>query len=243
MTISIKLAQINIEHEKHVEEVISFLLTQKPDVVCLQELQQGDVSRLEEALGMTCLYAPMTRFNDNVGGIGIFSNLPFSNQVSTQYGGNKEAELPTYNNATKQLMHDTARFVLAITDVEKEGETFRVATTHFPVTEHGEATDYQRTGLQAMLALLEKEGELVLTGDFNAPRGREIFSVLAEKFKDNIPLQYTSSLDPVLHRAAPLELMVDGIFSTPSYEVSSVEGHTGISDHLAFTALVSRARK
>src|SRR3569623_473248 len=116
--------------------------------------------------------------------------------------------------------------MLAMADIERDGEMFRIATTHFPVTAHGEATDFQREDMKNLLSLLEKEGEFVLTGDFNAPRGGEIFAELASRYKDNIPPTITTSIDGMLHRAGQLPHMVDGIFSTPGYLVSNVAGHT-----------------
>jgi len=83
-------------------------------------------------------------------------------------------------------------------------------------------------------------GETVLTGDFNAPRGREIFSHIASVFKDNVPDHVSVSLDPLHHRAGALPYMVDGIFSTPGYRVTEVEQHFGLSDHTAFSATVFR---
>jgi endonuclease/exonuclease/phosphatase family metal-dependent hydrolase len=124
-------------------------------------------------------------------------------------------------------------------EIEKEGETFRVATTHFTWTPDGSADDYQRADVKKLLAILGGMGEFVLTGDFNAPRGGEIFGTLAEKYKDNVPSHYTTSIDGALHRAGPLELMVDGIFSTPGYAVSDVELVAGVSDHKAIVATVS----
>ena len=79
----------------------------------------------------------------------------------------------------------------------------------------------------------------MLCGDFNAPRGGEIFGLLAQKYKDNVPQKYTTSIDGILHRAGPLPFMVDGLFSTPGYTVSHVEMVCGISDHCALIANVA----
>ncbi len=118
---------------------------------------------------------------------------------------------------------------------------YRLCNTHFLWTPDGSTSDEQRQALSNMFELLENEKEFVLCGDFNAPRGREIFSTLAQKFKDNVPPEYTSSLDPVLHRAAPLHLMVDGLFSTPGYNVTGVKMVGGVSDHCALVGHISRA--
>ena len=79
---------------------------------------------------------------------------------------------------------------------------------------------------------------LVLCGDFNAPRGGEIFTRLATQSRDNVPSHYVTSIDPKLHRAGPLQLMVDGLFSTDGYRLSEVVLHNGVSDHCTITAVV-----
>jgi hypothetical protein len=48
-----------------------------------------------------------------------------------------------------------------------------------------------------------------------------------------------TSIDPKLHRAGALQLMVDGLFTTPGYEASDVMLHTGVSDHCAITARIA----
>ena len=121
-----------------------------------------------------------------------------------------------------------------------EQQLYRVCTTHFRWTPDGEADDAQRTDMIALLSVLESLQDFVLVGDFNTPRGGDMFAELANRYKDNVPREFTSSLDPTLHRAAPLERMVDGIFTTPCYVVSDVEMISGISDHRALVANISR---
>ena len=117
--------------------------------------------------------------------------------------------------------------------------SFTIATTHFPWTDAARTSDFQRQACDGLLRLTSGRS-LVVCGDFNAPRGREIFTRLAGTWRDNVPPIYDSSIDPVLHRVPDLRLMVDGVFSTPDYDVSAVTLHQGVSDHRAITALVSR---
>jgi len=244
---TLKLAQLNIEGSKHLDLVIPFLQKQNPDVACLQELNEQDVASFEKALLMHSFFVPMGMNSKaitgaKVWGIGIFSKSPIKPSAPLQYGGYAGNGLIEYvhGDPTKKNAHDSTKFMLAVADIEKGGETFRIATTHFPVTAHGAATDFQREDMKALLGLLEKEGEFVLTGDFNAPRGGEIFAQLSAKYKDNIPPEIATSIDGAIHRAGQLPFMVDGIFSTPGYEVSNVVGHTGLSDHWGFTAEIKK---
>jgi hypothetical protein len=49
-----------------------------------------------------------------------------------------------------------------------------------------------------------------------------------------------TTIDQYLHRKPGIQLVVDGLFSTPEYEVAHVKVKSGISDHMAVIATVSR---
>jgi endonuclease/exonuclease/phosphatase family metal-dependent hydrolase len=240
MSVSLKLIQLNIEGNKHLDLVLPFLQEENPDVICLQELCDGDISRFETVLGGSCHYTPMSRGTDDlIRGIGIISRVPIIQLFTERYGGSNEA-LPNFNETDVQTIHDSQRLSLIICAVEKEGQTFRIGTTHLSVTEKGQTTDFQREDMTVLLRMLEKQVDLVFAGDFNAPRGGEIFSMLSEHYTDNVPAHYISSIDGTLHRAGPLPFMVDGIFSTPEYRVSDVSMRGGVSDHCALIATVTK---
>ena len=120
-------------------------------------------------------------------------------------------------------------------------------TTNFTWSEHGQPDRYQRQDVRALLDTVLPLGDIVLCGDFNAPRGGEIFSFLAERLKDNIPRRYKTSLDIALHRAGkerPEELadkMVDGFFTSHGYRASGVRLERGVSDHCAIVGTVHMA--
>ena len=240
---TITLVSLNIERHKHVERVASFLSACKPDVVCLQEILEEHIQEFAGAMGATeHTFAPMClrpQESSSVMGVAILSRLSIKRKTAEYYVGDPShlpesflGRVETYNNMNRALL---------VCDVEKEGTPFRIATTHFTWTPDGSASDLQREHMAALLKKLEAAGELVFSGDFNAPRGGEMFSTLAAKYKDNVPHLYTSSIDPVLHRAGPLSLMVDGLFSTPAYTVSDVRMECGVSDHCALVATVSKA--
>ncbi len=247
MSTQIRLCQLNIEESKHLELVVPFVEQGHFDVVCIQELVETDIPQLEAAIGGTCFFVPMCLQAGIAQGIGIFSTLAVTKTLAQRYGGWAGEALNEWRHTEdRKAQHDLLRFSLAVCDIEKEGELFRIATTHFPVTNHGQATDFQREDVHTLLGLLAAQDELMLVGDFNAPRGGEIFALLAARYKDNVPPQYKTSLDPALHRAGKThahelaDKMVDGIFSTPTYQVSEVQMHSGLSDHCALTATVSK---
>jgi len=242
MPLPLQLVALNVERSKHLDRVAAFLRSTQADVVCLQELMEPDAALFEEASGGTCFFAPMALHEENgritSRGVGILSRLPVKSRSLHHYGGSESPQV-RFDATTQESKHKTSAYVLALCEVEKEGTVFRIATTHFAWAPGGEADDFQRKDIQKLLAILAQSGELVLCGDFNAPRGGEIFGLLAQKYKDNVPQKYTTSIDGILHRAGPLPFMVDGLFSTPGYTVSHVEMVCGISDHCALIANVA----
>ena len=240
----VRFASINIEGDKHLDGVVSFLKNFKPDVVCFQELTIPKIEFFEGALAMKGPFLSISKTNVLPGntaspiapeGVAIYSTLPISNVRSEYYYGGT-GDLPTLVLGNEESLW---RGILQAT-VEKDGQFYTIATTHFTRTPDGSTSDKQREDLKNMLKLLDGTPEMILCGDFNAPRGGEIFTKLAEKYKDNIPPQYFSSLDPKLHRAGHLKLMVDGLFSTSQYQISDVKLSDGVSDHRAITALISK---
>lgn len=247
MSATLKLVSVNIERAKHYDRLLPFLKRESADVVCMQEVRKPDIPLLEEALGgARCMYAPV-HFHPSDGnpalvGSALFSKLSVEESVVSYYVGRADDIPETCINpdGSPKDQTTTMNCALVFATFEKGGAQFRIGTTHFTWSPRGEATEAQRKDMRALLAALTKEQNFVLTGDFNAPRGGEIFSMLAEQYRDNVPLSYTSSIDGTLHRAGRLELMVDGMFSTPGYAVSDVRMVSGVSDHCALVATVEK---
>jgi len=243
----LRIVQLNTERSNHLARIRPFLEDTQPDVVCLQEFPEPHIAEFEKLLGAESVFIPMTQYTDGVvQGLCLFSRYPVKNKYVERYGGSTD-EVPEFDDTSFESIHATVRFSLMACDIETEGEAYHIGTTHFPVTDRGEATDYQRTDMQALLALLRDQGELVFSGDFNAPRGGEIFSTLADRYTDNVPPKYKTSIDLDLHRAGKEHAerlstkMVDGIFSTSGYRVSDVEMTCGVSDHCALVAKVEKS--
>lgn len=242
---SIRFASINIEGDTNLQRVLSFLRDFKPDVVCFQELVASSVRFFEDELGMKGHFLPMSKYNirptdmtSPIGawGVGIYSALPVHHAHSAYYYGGS-GDLPTLIHRNEETLW---RGLLHLS-VEKSGQSFTVAVTHFTRTNDGSASDKQREDMKNLLALLANIPDVILCGDFNAPRGGEIFGILADKYTDNIPPHYTSSLDPNLHRLRnSKQLMVDGLFTTPEYRVSEAKLTEGVSDHKAVTAVIAK---
>lgn len=233
----ITLVQLNIEQRRHIGEVTNFLKSTAPEVACIQELRESDVGVLEEAMGAKCVFAPMVYRESQLEGVGIFTTLPIVTSGYEYYAG--DGLIRAYDNTTADTKVESQSYPILWMDVQKDTAVHRFVTTHFPWTPDGTSSDYQREHVASMLQILKSIEGFVLTGDFNAPRGGEIFAQIAARYVDNVPVEYSTSIDPNLHRAGDLKLMVDGVFSTPEYHVSDVVMHCGISDHCAFVANVT----
>ena len=245
----IHFVSLNIERDRHLDVVIPFLKEENADVICLQEVFERDIPRFEKELGMRGYFAIMFRMPYPAinpteilpEGVAIFTKLPVV-KILPQYYKNSSENLPVYKKFVPGE-DDMMVAVLLSVSVDVSGKEYTIGTTHFTWTPHGEADDRQRRDVKKLLEKAEtfKDG-IVFSGDFNAPRGKEIFDEIAKKYKDNIPAEYETSLDQTLHRA-PEEvkyLMVDGLFSTLEYSATNVSLHFGVSDHAAIVADISR---
>ncbi len=240
----ITLVSINIERNWHYETVFAFLKAEKPDVVCLQEMLDRDISRFKKELQMEGIFAPTAISNLGRGteelakagiknGNAVFSALPISLSGSLSYCDCGE------DTVTRETQH--FHKVVPRLTVQKSGASFTIATTHFTWTPDGEPNDKQRRDVAALLKVLTPFSELILCGDFNAPRGGEIWAQLAARYQDNIPKEYLTSLDPHLHRLKNAkELVVDGLWSTPQYRVFEVRLVEGVSDHKAVVGYIEK---
>ena len=242
---SISLISLNCEGHKHLARIVPFLQQQRADMICLQEIFQHDLPLLEQELGVSAVFLPLANVihPNNYGidplgewGLALLTALPTPNVQKECYVGNSAQPIPEFRNGEPNSIN---RAVLSAT-VEKDGQSFSIATTHFTWTNNGDADDRQRGDLQKLFAVLANHPEFVLTGDFNAPRGGEIFAKIAARYTDNISAGITSSLDPNLHRVGYKQLMVDGLFTTLQYQASEVQVVSGVSDHCAIVAKINK---
>jgi endonuclease/exonuclease/phosphatase family metal-dependent hydrolase len=226
----LSLVSLNIESSRHLDLVIPFLIDRQPDVACLQEVMAADLPRLTAETGMQAAFASMRYITGQDGpdapqlGVAILSKHRPDSSDYSYYGNFHDTD---YYRANPDKRHTHTVLLKA------RFGPYTIATTHFTWTPDGEASKEQRMNLERLICSLGPDREFVLCGDFNAPRGKEIFAGLAERFTDNIPADVISSIDGNLHRAGPLPLMVDGLFSTPGYSVSDVRVLNGVSDHCA----------
>ncbi|MCB9806084.1 endonuclease/exonuclease/phosphatase family protein [Candidatus Nomurabacteria bacterium] len=237
----LKLLSVNIEGKRHLDKINNLIDRIKPDVLCMMEVFEDDAKDFAKKVGGQYQFGNMfykeVKREDHLKteyrnfGIAIISNLEKNNERKEYYFRDIE-NIKIYRQG---IFTDLAMVVLSA-DFKKGDSSFRIATTHFCKSENGVADNFQKEHIGGLMNSLENLSELVVCGDFNAPRGMEIFEIISSKYKDNIDPKYETSLDANLHRAGYLPYMVDGLFSTPEYEIKNMYFETGVSDHYAIVA-------
>ena len=233
----IKLISINIELHKHFKEsVLPFLDKEKAEILCVQEIMARDFEFLKTRMSMDGIFAPnaYSKDRDDEWGVGLLSKHHIISGTIDNYRYVDKEVVPLENLIDPDVHHRS----LVTANIKLGDRILRVANTQFTWTPDGEADDRQREDIRKLLDLLEKRKSDIITGDFNAPRGREIFSMLAERYKDNIPEHYTTTINNKLHKHGyeNLRLVVDGLFTTDAVVVKNVELVDDISDHMAIVA-------
>lgn len=232
------LTSCNIEGDKHIRRVKDFLRAHSPEIVCFQEAPETEVIKIATDLEYSYIFRANALFKkalipglrrDQKMGLAILSRIPIHTSGHHTYFGNTN-DLPVYIH---HQPNSRRREVLYVDLAEQ----VRVATTHFTWAPNGGINDEQRRDIQPVLDVARLLGECIFAGDFNIPRPNELYQLLTAHFKDHIPARYISSLDSDLHpRGKELKLLVDYMFSTPAYNIQTIEYVSGVSDHMAIIA-------
>lgn len=236
-----RLLSLNIERSTHLDRVCAFLQRWAPDIACLQELEQQDLPRLSAESGLPhSRFAAMARHpgSDSTApfGVAILSRRPIEAAEVFVYAGDGTGT--EFLDCTSEFSRlKTCRFIALQVRLGDPDTPVNIATTHVPWTPDARPRPFQIAAVESLIAALAAR-PLVLTGDFNAPRGGPLFDLLSATWKDNIPLDVTTTLDPELHRAGPLDLVVDGLFTTDGVVARDVRVLSGLSDHQAITAQI-----
>jgi len=231
---SIKMLTLNIEGDKHFQRWMPIVLERKPDVLALQEVFEEDCPWLAKELKMSSTFVPMldvhqvNRYNiapKGKWGIALLTRAkPQPGSVQQQYYSGTEKVRPF-------LLPNDASRVLLSAQIEVAGRLHTVATTHFTWSGDGNANEEQLRDLLELERLLGQYDSLILGGDFNAPRGREVHTRLSQLLTPLVPDSVKTTIDGSLHYAGDLQLVVDDIFVSQPYTAVQVEVISGVSDH------------
>jgi endonuclease/exonuclease/phosphatase family metal-dependent hydrolase len=238
---SLKVVSINIEGRKHLERVTRFLEKEDAQVACLMEVCQSDVLQIAGNNYPFVVFAK----NDVLGniaqtedltptGVAILSKFVMIEVEKEYFGEQPRLKIVPPKSSTHAPVLLSAQI----------GE-YRIGVVHFTWTKGGMVSEVQRTHMERLLNYLSKQGELVLCGDFNSPRGGEMYHKLVGRLTDNIPAEIETTIDPRLHYTnqevrGKLQLVVDYVWSTSQYEVKNVRVESGVSDHCAIVCEVDK---
>lgn len=234
-----KIIQVNIEHGTHLDKIGAFIARENPDVVCMQEVLEPNFFEFKEKFQMNGIFVPMFVRNGALQGIATLSKSEILKSEAAYYHKPKE-ELMRIKDKSEFILEDNHHLILQ-TQIRDNKQSFTILNTHFPVHYPGhEVSDFQKQCFKKLDTILDTKTDFILMGDTNCPRGTIIFDTLARKYKDNIPKEAVTSLDPNLHRAGFLPYMVDCLFTTPEYKVKSIKLVEGVSDHMGIVAEIEK---
>lgn len=240
----IKIISLNVERSKHLARNLPFFLEEQPDVLCLQEAFEADLERMKKELKMPFLiWQPDVLIDTKTNSTGrpgysgqaILSRQPLTDTGEAYYYM-PENGIALQSKGMVDVRLTNAQGVVWAS-VEKDGEQFVFANTHFTWTPDGFPDEHQETDFAALKSILSTLPPHVLVGDLNAPRGRGIWEKFSALYdRDNIPPDVPTTIDPELHRFGDLGHVVDCLFTNEKYRATDVRVVSGLSDHQAIVA-------
>lgn len=233
---------LNIEADRHLDKVASYLSANMPDVVFLQEVYKIHAEELAAQFDYHLTFVPHVDFNISehifkpLGEWGI-ATLTKVKPVNVQIAYYSEYPVVIPHEFMKTLKHPRA---LLVSELVIEGKQYYFANTHFTWALTTDADVAQLPDYLRLQKLLDKVPSFVLAGDLNASRDSRVYQELASRYIDQLPSSIESTLDPVLFRKPELKLVVDHLFSTLDYLVENVQVLTGLSDHCGIAATITK---
>ncbi len=238
---NLKLVSLNIEGEKHLDICLPFIVAQQSDVVCLQEVFGVDVEHIAECLGMEYHFVPTMHIASsnkyNIAprgdwGAALFTKLPHEPFGQHYYKGT--GTIPEF------VEPNSGDRVLLSVEVTKNEQRYVVATTHFTWSGNGRVHQDQREDFERLQQVVSTLPPHVLCGDFNSPRGGEMYTRFLQLYQDGLPSTVTTTIDGSLHYAGALELVVDTVFFQAPLVATVTTVVEGVSDHKGLVATVTQ---
>lgn len=245
-----KLISLNVEIDKHYDTVWPFLDAESPDILCLQEASDDYIAGLKERGYHVTALEHVKKIAQEGHEITdhdlIATKLP--HEAHTWYYFNPGGELEVENESDRRLTNRQG--LVEVTFTDESGEVYTVLTTHFTLGPDGATmSPEQKADMDKLLAHADTLPPHIFCGDLNFSREHHpFFPVLTERYVDNIPEHYASSMDRNLHKHGSNpeksfifdSFMVDYLFTQPPYKASDVRLEFGISDHAAVIANIHK---
>ena len=168
-------------------------------------------------------------------GVAIGSRYRLADVQQDYYHGTREdSDKVVLNNGAQA----TSSLLQARLDIGSA--RFNFGTTHFTWHNRAEPSDEQLRDFIKLAVLLDSTPDLVLTGDFNSPRGHPIFDSIARRYRDNISSDVDITFDTGVRPGAIWRLVIDGFFTSEHYRVPNLRMVQGLSDHQGIIAEVQK---
>lgn len=224
------------------DRILDFIYQEAPDVVLLQEVYENDLQRYRNALGGQMVFSRFCNLSltdreeeAESWGVAIGSRLNLFNVTEHYFDATPISPEKIVLNNESEHAHSLLQASLSI-----GSERFNFATAYFTWHNKHEPSEQQLKDFAKLDDILTDLSDIVLTGDFNSPRGYYIFDSLAKRYRDNIPPEAISTNDFSIRPDAWYRLVIDGFFTSEHYQASGVRFVNGLSDHQGIMAGVGR---
>ena len=234
----IRLLQWNILFKEKIENILEVLQEIQPDIICLQELKLNDkwnnyvdtAAVVAESLGFHYHFAPAhVSQNGATIGNGIFSRYPLLKKESFFVQEPKAAEAKAWDEGR----------VVATADIDLQGVTLKVSTTHLSYTDRFRETKQKEKEVRKLVTYLQKQGSsFIFSGDLNVTPTSNTIRELSKFLKDcgpsyDEPTWTTKPFELYGFEETELRWRLDYVFATADITVNSARiVETKFSDHL-----------
>ncbi len=244
---SLKIFTLNIEGDKHLKNIVSFLLSQNFDVVCLQEVFEKDLEEFKVIPNIHILYSAQRNrksiikdiyYNE---GCVMITKLSIEDSGEFYYHGSSDIPSNFISGSAEHIRRTESRSLQWIKVKDNERKTFTIMNTHFTWTDDGLINDFQKNDYQILHKKMSEFDDVIICGDFNMPRDRnELYKMFLEDgYVDHIPQNIITSIDVNIHERGQhliigkilQHTMVDYVFSTSNFTAKNFKHHHGLSDH------------
>lgn len=237
----ISVLQWNIWYKEKIEDIATFLMSNKADVICLQELSidspeqsvKNAVTYIAKQLGYEYAHQEIAFENDDMKlANAIFSKYPINDSRTTWI-----------NEPTGTGHYDDEYRAYVEVDLDINGKPLCVGTVHMSYTNAFQPTPRKLEESYKLIDLITKKTKnYILTGDFNAEPKSDVMKQIDDRLVNAGP-DYTGktwTTKPFSYdgfEATDLNWRLDYIFTTPDIVSNSAEIlKTDLSDHLPIFA-------
>lgn len=223
-----KVISLNINEGIRRASQLKFFRDSDADIICLQEASLELTRYFSDELGLSYAYCTTWKKPSGDTGIAVLSKVEQKSHT----------EIPYWED--KINPEELSRRVMLASTFNINDVVFTVINLHFIWSANGKHSTEQLMAIARVKDLTSSVKDLILVGDFNAPRGGKVFEILSKHLTDNIPQHYTTSIDERIHRKGSISAMVDGLFTHRDSRIKIVRTHFehSLSDHLALVAIV-----